>query len=176
MKTPTLAAAMLIAATLPALTAAEDGGWTGFYAGAQGGAIDTDLSFAGVSVGEDSTTYGLFAGYNHAIGNNLVLGGELNIDKLDYSDLNFRHDRTTKRVKARLGYDLGRAMIFGTLGYAEVSDGTGDDEDGHSLGLGVDYKVTDSVILGAELLRDSYDFEGVDMDVTSLRLRISYQF
>lgn len=134
------------------------------------------MSFSGLSIGENSSTYGLFAGYDNGNGNNWILGAEVNIDKLDYSSLPFQTELTTKRIKARLGYDMGDLMIFGNLGYAEVSDGAGEDVDGYTLGIGMDYRITDSIVVGAELLRDSYGYDDIDMDVTSLRLRIAYRF
>ncbi len=174
----TIPAGLLLAATLPNLSAAA--GWTGFYAGVQFGATSTDASVPGRSFSEDSTTYGLLAGYNHDIGNQLVLGGELNIDKMEYSDVSW--DLTTQRIRARLGYDLGDVLIFGSIGYARVDDEGNDGENGYSLGLGLDYKITQSLTLGLELLRDSYDFDApaglgdADLDIDSLRLRLAYRF
>lgn len=165
---------LVISATAPSLAAAE--GWTGFYAGAQIGSIDTEMSFYGRTMSEDSGTYGLLAGYSHGIGNKFILGAELNIDKLNYTEMPFKHDLMTRRIKARLGYDLGSVMLYGTMGYTEIGDGTGENEDGNSVSVGINYKATDALVLGAELLRDSYDFEGIDMDITSLRVQVAFQF
>lgn len=165
---------LLISTTAPALAAAE--GWTGFYAGAQVGTIDTEMTFYGRTMSETSGTYGLIAGYNHVIGNNFVLGVELNADKLNYTEMPFKHDLMTRRIKVRLGYVFGSAMLYATAGYTEIGDGTAENEDGTSVGFGVDYKVTDALILGAETLRDSYDFDSISTDITSLRLRVTYQF
>ncbi|MDU9005710.1 porin family protein [Sedimentitalea todarodis] len=165
---------LMISAISPSLAAAE--GWTGFYAGAQIGSIDTDISFYGRTMSEDSGTYGLLVGYNHAFANKLVLGVELNADKLNYTEMPFKHDLMARRIKTRLGYDFGNVMLYGTLGYAEIGDGTGNNEDGTTAGFGVDYKVTDALVLGAEVLRDSFEFAPINMNITSLRLRVSYQF
>lgn len=165
---------LIVSATAPSVAAAE--GWTGFYAGAQIGSIDTEMSFYGRTMSEDSGSYGLLAGYNHGIGNKFVLGAELNLDRLNYTEMPFKHDLMVRRIKARFGYDLGSVMLYGTLGYSEIGDGTGENEDGNAVGFGVDYKVTDALVLGAEVLRDSYDFEAITTDITSLRLRVSYQF
>lgn len=165
---------LVIFTTAPSIAAAE--GWTGFYAGGQSGTIETEMTYYGRTISEDSGTYGLIAGYNHAFGNKIVLGGELNVDKLNYTEMPFAHDLMTRRVKARLGYDLGSVLLYGTYGYSEIGDGTGENEDGTAVGFGLDYKVNDSLVLGAEWLRDSYEFEGIEMDITSLRIRLAYQF
>lgn len=168
----TASAAILVA--LPSLAHAADG-WNGFYAGGQVASQTTKLSFSGQSVDEDSTAFGLHLGYNYGLGDNFVLGGELTWDKLEYSDLPFDSDLTTQRVKIRAGYDLGVMMVYGAFGYANIGDGT-DDEEGISYGIGFDYKVSEAIVLGAELLRDAYSVDGDDLDVTSLSFRISYQF
>jgi opacity protein-like surface antigen len=165
-------AATLIAA--PSLASAAEG-WNGFYAGAHVASTDTELSFAGLSGSENSNAAGLHLGYNYGVSGNLVLGGELNYFRQDGTDLGIDGDLTTQRAKIRIGYDLGILMLYGVLGYAQIGDGT-DDEDGSTYGVGLDYKITDSLILGAEILRDAYSVEGIDLDVTSFNLRISYKF
>jgi opacity protein-like surface antigen len=170
-----LARAMSVALIAAPGLALAQGGWTGFYVGGHIAATDTEVSFAGPGTSENSTGFGLHAGYNHNLNDRFVLGGELSRGKLEYSDLAFDEDLTSERVKIRLGYTTGSALFYGVAGYARISD-SDEDEDGHTLGLGVDYKLTSNVLLGAELLYDSFSAEGIDLDVTSLSFRVSYRF
>lgn len=165
---------LMISASASPLMAAE--GWTGFYVGGQIGSIDTEMSYYGLTATERSRTYGLLAGYNYSVGSNFVIGAELNCDRLDYSTMPFGSDVATRRIKARLGYDLGPVMLYGTYGYADIGDATGQTENGTSVSIGADYKATDSIIIGAELLRDSFEYKTIELDITSVRLRVSYQF
>lgn len=167
-------ALLIIPALVPVGAIAED--WNGFYLGGQVGSIETEMSYMGRTASEDSGTYGLLAGYNYTLGSNVMIGAELNLDKLNYSKMPFAHDLAVRRVKARLGYDLGRVMLYGSLGYSEIGDGTGNTEDGTSYGFGVDYEAKEKFVLGAEVQRDSYDFEGISMDITALRVRMSFKF
>lgn len=174
MKNLTSSGLLLMLVTAPPIASAED--WSGFYAGAQIGKIDTEMTYFGRTMTEDSGTYGLIAGYNHVFGPGVLLGAELNIDKLNYSEMPFEHDLMARRVKAKLGYDLGSVLVYGTYGYSEIGDGTGNNEDGTAVSLGLDYSVNDSLTVGAEWLRDSYEFKGLDMEISALRVRVAFQF
>ncbi len=164
----------LMFAIAPALSSADT--WTGFYAGGQIGRTDTELTYFGRTMTEESDTYGLLAGYNRIIGHGVMLGAELNVDRLNYTQMPFEHDLMARRIKARLGYVLGSVLLYGTYGYSEIGDGTGNNEDGTAVSLGLDYRVNDVLSIGAEWLRDSYDFKGLDMEISSLRMRLAFQF
>ncbi len=165
----TAAAAMAAILTLPTLAQA-DGNWTGIYAGAQVGA--SDLSVFGI--GDTGTTYGLHLGYDHDMGS-FVLGGELDYSTVEYNFLGVTGDVDTTRVKLKGGYDAGRTLVYGVLGYVDIDAGTLS-EGGYTLGIGMSFKATDHILIGAEILHDSIDVQGIGIDVDSFNFRVSYKF
>ena len=166
-----LAAAML---GVPTFAAAGDG-WTGFYLGANVGYSDAKVSSGPVSFSDDDWSYGLQAGYNYALLNSWVLGGEVSYNTAQYTILDVTGDIDTTRLKFKAGYDTGGVLVYGVLGYASLDDGE-DREDGVTYGLGIGYKPIDRIIVTGEVLRDSGDFDGIDFDQTVFNLGISYQF
>eukprot|EP01013_Petalomonas_cantuscygni_P031018 TRINITY_DN57138_c0_g1_i1.p2 TRINITY_DN57138_c0_g1~~TRINITY_DN57138_c0_g1_i1.p2 ORF type:complete len:189 (-),score=50.79 TRINITY_DN57138_c0_g1_i1:31-597(-) len=144
--------------------------WTGFYLGAGVGkvSVEGDGGFE-----DDGTGYAIHGGYLYDIGT-VVLGGELDYGQatLDASD----GELDVLRLKGRVGYDAGSFMPYATAGVARLnSDDFGiDDESGTVYGLGADYAVTDSLLVGAEFLQ--HDFEDIDTEATSFGLRGSFKF
>lgn len=153
------------------------GDWTGFYTGLQLGYADAD-SATGALDGDD-VSYGFHAGYDYDFGQ-FVLGGELDYDK---TDLGLGGGAATvdsvSRAKLRGGYDLGRTLVYATVGYALADTSVGDEE-GQFYGLGVAYQVTDRYRVGAEILEHNFDnvggAAGNDIDVTTFTIRGSLQF
>ncbi|WIY27341.1 porin family protein [Parasedimentitalea psychrophila] len=160
---------------LPTLAIAGEG-WTGFYLGAHVGPTDAEVTFVGSTESDSSTAYGLQAGYNHSLSNNWVIGGELSYGTAKHSiGGDPPWDSDSIRLKFKTGYDLGTTLVYGILGYVNIDDGL-DSEDGTTFGIGINYKATDTIILGGEILRDSVNFFGSDLDVTSLLFSVAYQF
>ncbi|MCU4181302.1 outer membrane protein [Bosea sp. BH3] len=161
----------------PELPALYD--WSGFYVGLQGGygwgsnrvriggatgpfapmsfRIDDNLGFGGVH-----------AGLNYQMGS-IVLGVEGDVEVLQGSGrftaggLNGRITQDWQgALRARIGYAFDRLMIYGTGGASfteyerRVYDGAGLSErltaarTGWNIGAGVNFALTESVILGAE--------------------------
>lgn len=153
------------------------GDWTGFYTGLQLGYADVD-SATGTLDGNDNS-YGFHAGYDYDFGQ-FVLGGELDYDKTDI-DLGggAASIDSVARAKIRGGYDLGRTLVYATVGAARA-DTTMGNETGPFVGLGVAYQVTDRYLIGAEVLEHRFDdvggVAGNDIDVTTLSLRGSLRF
>lgn len=172
--------------------------WGGFYAG---GIASWDTgeqnyysggAFSNGPWGLDGALYGAFAGYNFQSGS-MVYGaeaaytiGEITSDipstfGADYSSM--------LDVKARAGYTIGDALVYGVVG---GSMGTWDDRTGPpetasttglNYGLGVDYKISDSMFLGAEyLVRDlSGEFDlpsdvSIDTLTQSAQIRVGLRF
>ncbi len=165
----------------PPVMASAD--WTGFYAGAQLGygtlEADPDV-FAPDDV--DGALAGIHLGYLQDLGN-FVVGGEIDHDWADISAETAAIDvDTITRLKVRAGYDAGNLMPYLTAGGARVSysGGTESESDGGFFGGGVEYKVTDSIRVGGEVLQHRFnDFDGVtdqDLDATTLAARVSFQF
>ena len=156
--------------------------WTGAYAGLQYDFITGNA----VNGGDfDGDAFGLFGGYRHDFGT-WVLGGEIDYmvgeiattDGLATLDID-----SLVRFGLEAGYDAGRALIYGTVGYTMMEASVGPqsgDGDGIFYGLGVDYLVSDRVTLGAEILRHDFsDFNGApgnDLDFTTIGINVAFRF
>lgn len=161
--------------TVPVMSSSD---WTGGYVGGQlgYGNIDADVEDG------DGFLGGLHAGYQQDLGT-WVVGGEVDYD---WADIDLDNDagslENVGRVKARAGYDLGSTLVYGTVGaaYADAEvGGTSFSDWGWLAGVGVDYRVTDAVSVGGELLYhkfDDFDDTGLDVDATTVAARVSYHF
>ncbi len=154
--------------------------WTGFYAGVQAGygfgeadgAADSDL---------DGAFGGIHGGYNYDFGQ-FVLGTELDLSVADLSlDTGGEIDQLA-RLKLRGGFELGRALIYGTGGaaYANVNTAGGDLSDyGYFVGAGVDYLLTNNIVAGVEYLYHDFqdiDDSGIDANVSTIGAKVSWKF
>ncbi len=146
--------------------------WTGGYVGGSFGTVTVQPDgFDDI----DGNAFGLFGGYNYDLGS-VVLGGELDYSRATL-DVEGDPEADILRLKGRVGYDAGNFMPYFTAGYAELSSDDAevlDGESGYLYGLGADYRVTDSVTVGAELLQ--HDFEDIDTEAQTLSLRAAYNF
>ncbi len=168
---------------IPAAPAPVAGGdWTGFYAGAQIEYGDVDLSGALTENGTGGLA-GLFAGYRYDFGS-YVIGGELDINAADVSlpaaggDLDM-----VSRLGVEAGFDAGPALFYGTVGAAHASVDAGANTlsgNGYFYGIGVDYAVTDQIVLGAELLQHEFedfdDVSGLDVGATTFGISAALRF
>ncbi|MDB2368961.1 outer membrane beta-barrel protein [Octadecabacter sp.] len=154
------------------------GEWGGFYLGASLGYADISEDDSSI-FDDDDVTYGIFGGYNYDFGQ-FVLGGEVELSGFENSDNGVDVD-SVARAKVRAGYDAGRFLPYVTGGYASLDTG-GDlnaSDEGFLYGLGLDYQVTDSIIVGAEVLQHEFnDFDGTDLDLdaTTVSARVSFRF
>ena len=132
--------------------AAEGFSWTGAYAGIAIGKTGADLDFGDeASFDESATSYGVFGGYRHQYTNRVVVGIEGNYSKTDNFDVEqfaAIDGSETWGVEAQAGYAFDRILPYASVGYARVAG-----EEGVSLGLGVDYAMTDNVIVGVKYTR-----------------------
>lgn len=189
-KAPGLKQLAMAMTLLAPTTALAD--WTGGYAGLSlGTLIDSEVSAAGI-VGESNIDYdsviGAFAGYQIQV-DSFVFGAEIGVDHVPdgkIGDDDFQLDREFRTIdlKGRAGYDLGQTLVYGVAGFSNLQafgDFEGEDTaTGFNLGLGVDYRISDSVTVGAEYLarRTVLEEEGLefDIDVDNLSLRAAFQF
>jgi len=156
---------------------AADGDWTGFYAGGQVGM--TSLDVTGAPSDLKGTVFGVHVGYMHDFGK-VVAGIEADYDKANLDvPAPLTVDADTTRIKARLGYDFGRALGYGFIASSHISidSNFGKASDtGTGFGLGVSFKATEHILVTGEIARDSYTVFGTDIDADTFTIRASYQF
>jgi opacity protein-like surface antigen len=156
--------------------------WTGFYAGGQIGYGQLDSDAITDPSDPSGAIYGVHAGYNYDLGS-IVLGGELDFDGTSIeTDVPATEVESIARAKLRLGYDAGLFMPYVTAGVARVqtSDDLDGETDGSFAGLGLSYLLSDTIVVGGEVLQHQFedfaDNDGVDVDATTLSLRASFKF
>ena len=181
MKTALTALALGVPLGLGSAAVAQQGNWDGPYGGVQLGYGDFDVD--GTSVGDaDGEMGGLFIGYNRDMGD-YVFGAELSYDLME---ANFNGGAgeidEMARLKLRAGWDRGRSLIYVTGGpaWAEATIGNRSrDEWGWFVGGGVDYQVTDTWLVGGEILYTQIDDLGgnnVDVDGVTMMVRAGFRF
>ena len=163
-------------APAPVVVAAPNADWSGLYVGGQLGYGDVDASAGGLD-GSGFTT-GLPAGYRADFGQ-FVAGVEGNYD---WTDIELGGGAATLDNVARLkligGYDMGPALVYGTVAAVRAESSLGNDS-GYALGVGMDYALSDRMTLGAELLEHRFDNfvgSGVDLDATTFNTRVGFRF
>lgn len=171
-------------APLPAPVPVNNGGdWGGFYAGGSLGYADASDEAATFSNEFNGLSYGVHAGYDYDFGT-FVVGGELELSGFDVADTNTatQIDSVT-RLKVRAGYDAGLFLPYLTAGVAQLNTSGaplgGVDDTGSFYGLGMDYKLTDSIRVGGEVLQhdfDNYADSGLNVDAVTAGVRVAFEF
>ncbi len=154
--------------------------WSGAYVGAQLGYGDIDSNGAGLD--GDDVLGGLHLGYRRDFGQ-FVGAVELDHDfaNIDLDAPNSELESVT-RLKLIAGADLGQTLVYGTVGaaYAEANvGGTSLNDTGYFIGVGADYALSDQWSVGGEYLYhqfDDFDNSGVDLDVQTLKAKVSFSF
>ena len=169
--------ALILGATLTALAAqagAQD--WSGGYAGLQVGGSDLDTS---IGAPGDGGSIGAFAGYNFQNGS-LVYGFEVDFDKTDYDiGPGTVVVEDTVRLKGRLGTQVGSGLLYGTAGLVRASTDVLGSDSGVLFGVGYELPVGNGAVVGGEILNhdfNDFDGSGIDVDVLTYKLRVSFQF
>lgn len=168
--------------------------WGGFYVGGTLNKISGTQDYFNPDFSfdlDDASTAGAFVGYNFqrsrfvygvelavtSSGSGLSPIGFLNEDHGNFIDL-----------KARAGYAVNKALIYGVLGYSKTSfDNTIDPAvtlDGISYGLGVDYMINNNLFIGSEFLIRDLDGPGNagipaqtrESKIKSINVRIGWKF
>ncbi|APX25651.1 MAG: hypothetical protein CML50_10025 [Rhodobacteraceae bacterium] len=186
--TPVFAGSMTAPSPEPAPTvpvtpapAQLGGDWTGASTGLQLGYGYADPDGA-EDEPSDGAVYGLRAFYDHDFGNWVAGGGVeydgTNIDLGDAGDLD-----SMAKVGGRVGYDLGRSMVYGTGGYAHATTDGGSldagSSDGYYVGAGMETFVADNVTVSGEVTYNEFnDFDADDLDVgaTTATVGLNYRF
>lgn len=171
----------------PAAPAPAGYDWTGAYGGVtlEYGDVEFD---GGLTGSGDGALYGVFAGYRYDFGN-FTLGAELDLTAADIDisgpavdGFNGNID-TVHRLGIEGGFDAGPALIYGTGGVAQATatadSGAEFSDNGYFYGVGVDYLVTDQIIVGAEVLQhefDDFDGTGADVSATTFGINAAFRF
>lgn len=138
--------------------------WTGFYTGlsANFGGGHINYHFGGVFANGPwdlgGVMPGIVAGYNHQRGN-LVFGFEVAAMAGEFSDnvTPFQFVHGVVDAKLRAGVSTGPALIYGTVGFSTLrfTEGYADPVHaritGPGIGVGVNVKNDDGLIVGGEL-------------------------
>ncbi|MBD1205790.1 MAG: porin family protein [Rhodobacteraceae bacterium] len=148
--------------------------WSGLYAGGQLGY--GDVGSTGALAG-DGMTAGVFAGYRADFGQ-FVTGVEGNFDWANIDLGGGTSLDSISRLKLIGGYDVGPALVYGTVAAVRADTTLGADN-GWGAGIGVDYAVTQQMTLGAELMEHRFDNfvgSGTDIEATTLNARVGFRF
>lgn len=122
--------------------------------------------------------FGIHGGYDYDFGAT-VIGAALDYDfaniELDAgSDL-----KNVARLKFRLGYDTGPALIYVAAGGARARADQFGWDSGYFGGLGADFLLDPNFSLGVELLShrfDNFDGSGIDVDLGTAAIRAVFRF
>ena len=160
--------------------------WTGFYAGVQVeyGDVSAENGPLDGAAG-DGALYGFFGGYRYDLGD-FVIGAEVDFNLADIDlavgGANVGNLEAVHRYGLEAGFDAGPALIYGTGGVAQAYADTvlGEfDDTGYYFGAGVDYLVTDQIIIGAEILQhefEDFDSTGSDISATTFGINAAFRF
>lgn len=189
MQYPRVLAIFFLVATA-AQAQAQSSDWTGLYGGAQLDLAHVDLSTIGTGITTNEGNglmVGATGGYRFDLGT-LVLGASatLSLGAVDAPPVvgvvpQDPRLSSLATVGVEAGYDLGEFLVFGEIGYswATLRDTAGSRrfDSGVQFGIGADYMLTDSVIVGGGISRTDFDgFAGSDVSVTSFGLRAAFRF
>lgn len=169
--------------------------WSGVYGGltygSTGGEVKEThpLPFipAQINTTSSQNSFGLFAGYNWQR-DKIVFGGELlylNAElPLDGFPDSIQDD--IFELRGRVGYALNKFHIYGLVGYSasnyKVQVGDPFKLAGPTLGLGVEYAVTDNIFVGFEAAnrkiegKSTANVTTIHHDLTSFQFRFGYAF
>ncbi|MBF9032425.1 porin family protein [Rhodobacterales bacterium HKCCE3408] len=160
--------------------------WTGAYVGLQYDTIADSTFFNGaVDLNVDGQVYGIFAGYRYDFGQ-FVVGGEIDYmigdGELGAGPAPIDFNRLL-RVGIEGGFDAGRALIYGTVGYADIQIGVPPEisSGGYFYGVGVDLLATDQIIVGVELLQHNFSdfdapFAAGELDALTAGINVGIRF
>ncbi len=173
----TIAAALVAAIALPSF--AEEAApvldtgsdWTGAHIGLQLGYGETTGAAKG-----DNSFGGLAAGYDWDLGDWVVgVGADVNFTGLETKagDID-----TLTRLKLRGGYDFGDALLYATAGASYAASSDFDNDWGYFGGVGLEYRVSDTVSLTGELVTHRFDsfHDGKSLNANTAIIGINYRF
>ncbi|MER9356774.1 porin family protein [Mesorhizobium sp. M0514] len=203
-----LAADAIVAEAAPVFS------WTGGYVGLQAGyawgdgRVDQIGGPGFVDTDPDGFLGGVYAGYNYQMSNNIVIGAELDVvyANVDGSGQVFAAPgfpipgasvteelNWSGAARLRLGYAADRFLpyIAGGVAFGDIDINNnngpgsfGDTFTGWTIGVGLDYAMTDNLLLRAEYRYTDFGSKSfgapsdssVDLKTNEVRLGIAYKF
>ena len=168
-------------------------------------AMPADYDWSGISIGivgshnsgkdvwsdgdyplEDAMFFGGFVGYDYQI-DHFVLGARAtgqfgSMKEEDYPSFEYQ---AFYDFNGRAGFALDRALVYATGGYSISSieeDGTSYTRGGYNIGGGLEYAVTDNVIVGAEYVYRAMDAEcephdeSFEQKINTVQAHIAFKF
>ena len=139
-----------------------------------------------------NTNIGFFLGYNHSAGP-VIIGLEANMQDRVAEDKSsslwngkINYDKL-REYKLRLGYPSGQFLPYTFYGGGSVEISWSaypttvrTYSNYRTMGIGLDYKVNDSLFVGLEYAKSSVDIAYLswneDTDLSAIRFRVGYQF
>lgn len=190
---PTVVGTDPVPEAMPAPVSSVD--WSGPYAGLSYGRTSGNMDMVpfGLFDYTDGHATGGFLGYNLQRGK-LVYGGELSyasVSGMVFADTSLGGNDTVDsllELRGRVGYSLGNALIYGSFGLTKgnytLNTIDKPTASGTSLGLGLDYKMTEQIFVGLDYTRrkmdgtnenpgNTFDFES---PINSVTLRVGLSF
>jgi len=164
--------------------------WSGLYGGAALDFTRVELSpVDGASVSNEGNglMIGAEGGYRYDLGQ-VVLGAtaSLMFGSVDVPPVigNVPQDpvlNALMTVGIEAGYDLGEVLVYGGIGHTwstmRTIAGNRRFESGYQFGIGADYMLTDTIMVGGGISRTVLDdFSGSDVQTTSFGVRAAYRF
>jgi outer membrane immunogenic protein len=159
-------------------------GWSGAYVGASVGYAwlsDADHAFVPPLEDQgDDWNFGGHVGYLQQFGS-FVVGAEAEAQALDitYDTFSFIKVNNAYTLKGRAGVAFDRWLVSGHLGGSYLTTNIKLHDWGWAGGAGIDYAVTDHLVLGAEYTHHWFDnFDGtlIDGHIDDVSARVSYKF
>lgn len=182
------AAALLLGLASAPAAFADAAMFNGFYGGLSLGSVSPDANFIPNTI-DSAFGYSLFAGYNHALSNDWVVGGELSYGASGAHGisgsavtLDFENALT---ISARAGYVINRTMIYGRVGYQTVDVqpstlATSIGAEGATFGLGVEHMFTENLSGRIEFSHSILDLDsgppGAEFDTNTVSIGIAMHF
>lgn len=186
-----LAAAGLAAALVPAAASAQDAAlWSGFYAGLQANIISPSFELIPIPL-DTGTGLGIYGGYNHALGDNFVVGGEISYNaETDIGSVFFPVTMDNAiTLRGRAGYAVGNVLAYASLGYvwADVSFGPAPgidlDAEGMIYGIGLEAMLAENISMRIEYTQSDLDLSstiplppGFSVQADTVSIGVAYHF
>ena len=128
-------------------------------------------------VAENANSYGVFAGYRYQRADRWVLGVEGSYTHLSnvsatFDETNYDFNLNSVGLELQAGYALGRWLPYVSAGVVSTGGDTG-----WTAGAGLDYAVTDRLLVGVKYNHADYsDLNGWEAETDTVSLRAGWRF